>query len=52
MAGGTLTITRGSGVVLWKALSNTSQDVAVAPGGFATMVLESSNWVITGVGIS
>jgi len=41
MAGGTLTITRGSGVVLWKALSNTSQDVAVAPGGFATMVLES-----------
>lgn len=49
---GTLTIARGAGVILWKAGSGTSADVAMAQFGIATLILESSNWVISGSGIS
>ncbi len=50
---GVLTITRGAGVVLKIAGFNTDQNVALAVGGFCSLIQEATNvWVVTGGGIS
>jgi hypothetical protein len=52
-AAGSITLMRSSGLVLRIAGSGTSQDVALAIWGFATLVMDESNeWVVSGVGIS
>jgi hypothetical protein len=50
---GTITLTRGTGVIQWIAGSGTSKDVALAQWGLATLIQEAANaWVISGQGIS
>jgi hypothetical protein len=50
---GTITLTRGTGVIQWIAGSGTSKDVALAQWGMATLIQEAANaWVISGQGIS
>lgn len=50
---GVLTITRTAGVTLTIAGGGTSQDVAMAQYGLATMVRETADtWVISGTGLS
>jgi len=53
VSGGVVTITRGTGVTLYKAGSITSQDVQIAAGGMATVLMEDNNtWVISGTGLT
>jgi hypothetical protein len=50
---GALTITRGSGVALYKNGSTTSADATLAVGGVATLIRDGTDdWVVTGSGIS
>jgi len=50
---GVLTITRGTGVTLFGAGGATSKDWALAAGGLATIVAETTNtWVVSGAGLS
>jgi hypothetical protein len=50
---GSLTITRGAGVSLRIAGQTTDQNIAVAVGGYCSLIHEASNvWVATGAGIS
>jgi hypothetical protein len=52
-AGGVVTLTRGSGVALTIAGQTTDKNVAVAPGGYCTLVQEATNvWVALGTGLS
>jgi hypothetical protein len=53
VSAGVLTIARGSGVTLYGAGGSTSKDWALAAGGLATLITETTNtWVITGTGLS
>lgn len=50
---GALTVTRGSGVSLFKNGSTTSADAVIALGGVATLIyLGFDTWIINGVGVS
>lgn len=52
-AAGSITLTRGSGVVLRIAGSSTSKDVSLAIWGLASMFMDESNeWVVGGTGLS
>ena len=52
-AGGVVTLARGSGVALTIAGQTTDKNVAVAPGGYCTLVQEATNvWVALGTGLS
>jgi hypothetical protein len=53
VAGGDITLTRGSGVSLYLAGSTTDANVTVAAGGLATLVHEASDvWLVAGAGLS
>lgn len=53
VTGGIITLTRGAGVALYIAGETTSKDVALAPGGMATLYQEATNvWVVAGAGLS
>jgi hypothetical protein len=48
-----ITITRGSGVTIYGAGGSTNKDWALAAGGLATIITDTTNtWVISGVGLS
>jgi hypothetical protein len=51
---GTVTVTRGSGVILIGAGTNTNKDWTLGAYGMATIIRDYSNdsWVISGVGVS
>lgn len=50
---GVLTVTRGSGVELFKNGTTSSSDAIVALGGVATLIyLGFDTWIINGVGVS
>jgi hypothetical protein len=49
---GSLTIAQGTGVIIWKTGSGAGANVTMSQYGMATLILESSNWVIAGVGIA
>lgn len=53
VTGGIVTLTRGAGVSLYIAGETTSKDVALAPGGMATLYQEAADiWVVAGAGLS
>jgi hypothetical protein len=53
VSGGTITITRGSGVSIYIGGETTSKDPAFAAGGLATLVKEDTNvWVVSGAGLT
>jgi hypothetical protein len=48
-----ITIAQGSGVSIYGAGGTTAKNWALAPGGLATLITETTNtWVITGTGLS
>jgi len=51
---GAITLTRGAGVILIMAGTNTNKDYTIAGYGLATIVRDAGNdsWVISGVGVS
>lgn len=53
VGGGSVTITRGSGVSIYIGGETTSKDPSFAQGGIATLVKEGTNtWVVSGAGLS
>lgn len=53
VGGGTVTITRGSGVSIYIGGETTSKDPTFAEGGIATLVKEDTNtWVVSGAGLT
>lgn len=53
VGGGTVTITRGSGVSIYIGGETTSKDPAFAAGGIASLIKEDTNvWVVSGAGLS
>lgn len=53
VGGGTITITRGSGVSIYVGGETTSKDPSLAAGGLATLVKEDTNvWVVSGAGLT
>jgi len=53
VAGGTITITRGSGVAIYIGGETTNKNPAFAQGGHATLIKEETNtWVVSGSGLT